>query len=55
MRELKLSDAERQRRRDHMSKLNADPVFAAERQKYASRRMREIHAAAREVMAKKVA
>jgi len=49
--EYNLSFAERQRRREAMQKLNSDPVFAEARAKYASQRMKAIHALAKKAAA----
>ena len=48
--EYRMTFAERQRRSERMTRMNADPVFAEARARYASRRMRAIHAAARAAM-----
>lgn len=45
--EYRMTDAERKRRRENMQRMNSDPVFAEQRDRYASRRMKAIHAAAR--------
>lgn len=50
--EYRISFAERERRAAQMRRLNADPVFAEDRRKYASNRMKAIHAAAREAAKK---